>query len=105
MRKNLRGFGVGARVGEGGGGGVAVGGGALADGGGVGGVRGVGGLVLILIVGAVPVKAASLTFDALIVVATRPGGRGSEVAELLDPGRTTGFESLILDFFSSAYPL
>lgn len=36
---------------------------------------------------------------------TGPGGGGSEVAGLADPGRTTGFESFKIGFLSSAYPL
>jgi hypothetical protein len=40
-----------------------------------------------------------------MVVATRPGGSGSDVAELADPGSTTGLESPILGFLSSANPL
>ena len=36
---------------------------------------------------------------------TGPGGSGSEVLSLRDPGRTMGLESAILAFGVSAYPL
>jgi len=39
------------------------------------------------------------------VVATGPGGGGAVVPVLADPGRTAGFESVMLGFTSSAYPL
>jgi hypothetical protein len=39
----------------------------------------------------------------LVDVATEPGGSGSDVLALADPGRTVGFESEIEDL--SAYPL
>lgn len=42
---------------------------------------------------------------ALGDVKTGPGGGGSEVAELADPGRTIGFESPMLGLLESAYPL
>ena len=45
---------------------------------------------------------ASLELD---VSATRPGGAGSDVLALADPGRTAAFESAILGFLSSAYSL
>jgi hypothetical protein len=38
-------------------------------------------------------------------VATRPGGAGSFVVALADPGRTMGFESLILGLLMSAKAL
>ena len=96
MRKVLRkifllGFGAG-----GGGGGVDAGG-AVWPGGG-GGVRGTfcAGIVVEL------VGVAGVTFE-LVDVATVPGGGGSEVLALADPGRTIGFESEIVGL--SAYPL
>lgn len=96
LRKNLRGLGAGVGEDEDGGGGG--GGGRELDAEGEGGVSGVIGDESVEPPGAVPVAAASFTFDAFMDVATRPGGRGSEVAELRDPGSTMGLESPILGF-------
>jgi hypothetical protein len=52
-----------------------------------------------VVVGDVPVT------EALGAGTTRPGGAGSFVAELADPGRTTGRESLMLGFLTSAKAL
>lgn len=87
-RKNLRFFGLGAGVG--GGGGTE----AVEEGGG-GGVKGIGWVVF---PGVVVAGVAG-------VGATCPGGSGSDVLVLADPGSTADFESAILGFFSSAYPL
>lgn len=100
MRKNLRGLGAWTRVGLGGGGGGEL---DAATGEALGGVSGICGVVSFAAKTGVPVKPASLTFDAFMLVATGPGGGGSEVAELLEPGSTIGLESLILGL--SAYPL
>lgn len=69
---------------------------------GVGGTKGAFGRALVAVVGGA-IFASGMS--ALIVVETRPGGAGSEVAELADPGRTTGCESLMEGFLSSAYRL
>jgi hypothetical protein len=73
-------------------------GGVLWGGGGGGGVRGTfcAGMVVD------EVGVAGVTFE-LVDVATVPGGAGSDVLALADPGRTTGFESEMLGL--SAYPL
>ena len=90
LRKNfLFGFGVG------GGGGVDAGGTVVLGGGGVRGTFCAG------IVEA-EVGVAGVGFE-LNEVATKPGGGGSEVLALADPGRTIGFESEIECL--SAYPL
>jgi hypothetical protein len=82
--------------GAGGCGGVEAGG-ALWGGGG-GGVRGTfcAGIVVD------EVGVAGVTFE-LVDVATVPGGAGSDVLALADPGRTAGFESEMVGL--SAYPL
>lgn len=72
------------------------------DTGGVGGVRGT--LCGGIIDPELGVAGVCAT-DELGDVATGPGGRGSEVASLADPGRTRGLESAILGFLASAYPL
>lgn len=89
FRKNLR-FGFG---GGGGGGGVAAAGAELLIG---------------TFGGAIVAPTGVSTFEdggVYSVGGTGPGGSGSEVASLRDPGRTMGFESEILAFFASAYPL
>lgn len=43
--------------------------------------------------------------EELGLVFTGPGGRGSFVAVLADPGSTTGFESAIVGFLVSAKAL
>ncbi len=86
LRKNLR-FGFG---GGGGGGGAEEGGG--------GGVRGtlLGGIEEAeLGVAGVGEEVAVFAFS---VVATAPGGNGSDVLGLADPGRTVGFEPDMLGF-------
>lgn len=88
-RKNFRGFGAGG----GGGGGTAP------TASGVGGVRGTfGGGIAEFDVGIAglddEVAGVGAVADlAFIEVSTLPGGRGSEVLELADPGSTIGFES------------
>lgn len=90
MRKNfLFGFG-------GGGAGVVDTGGIVELGG--GGVRG----TFSTGIAEAVVGVAGVGFE-LVDVATAPGGGGSDVAGLADPGRTTGFESEIEGL--SAYPL
>jgi hypothetical protein len=53
-------------------------------------------------VGVAGVGDAAVAIFELDVSATRPGGSGWEAVALADPGRTIGFESAILGFFSSA---
>ena len=94
LRKNLRlGFGVGA-----------AGGGVDARGGGGGGVKGTLGGTVVDPVGVAGVGDVDVAIFELNVSATRPGGRGWEVAELADPGSTMGFESAMLGFGPSAKP-
>jgi hypothetical protein len=92
LRKNLL-FGLG---GAGGGGGADAGGTVELGGGGVRGTFSAG------IVDAVVGVAGVIGFE-LGDVATEPGGGGSDVAALAEPGRTTGFEFVIEAL--SAYPL
>ena len=105
LRKNfLFGFGIGG----GGGGGEEAGTtggvvGTLPPGG--GGVRGTfdGGIAeIVLGVAGVGERPASLELD---VSATGPGGAGADVLALADPGSTAAFESVILGFLLSVYPL
>lgn len=88
FRKNLR-FGLGG----GGGGGVAAAGAELL-------IGTFGGAIV------APTGVSVLADGGVYSVGgTSPGGSGSVVLSLRDPGRTVGLESAILDFFSSAYPL
>jgi hypothetical protein len=91
LRKNLL-FGFG---GADGGGGVDAGGTVDLGGGGVRGTFCAG--IVEEVVGVAGVRCE------LVEGATEPGGSGSDVLGLADPGRTAGFESEILGL--SAYPL
>lgn len=104
LRKNfLLGFGVGG--GGGGGGPVAVGGAVWTLPLWGGGLRGAfDGRMVEPELGVAGVGWGAASFE-LDVSATRPGGAGSEVVALADPGSTAGFESAILGFLSSAYLL
>ncbi len=88
LRKNLR-----RLRGGGGGGGAEVAGG--------GGLRGTLSAGIVVELGVAGVGGI-LEFKE---VATGPGGGGTEVLALAEPGSTAGFESAILGFLSSAKPL
>ena len=96
FRKNLL-FGFAGRVGDGGGGGEGLDDVGIVELGG-GGVRGTLSAGIVRVV----VGVAGVGFE-LSDVATEPGGSGSEVLALADPGRTIGLESEIEGL--STYPL